>query len=921
MTAVSDDPAPAATAGAGALALHVCLDAPLPTEVAVGAGTALFVCGWCFCPNARIRSLQFIVDGERQPVMAHSMPRLDPFRELHPGLDPFALAGSDPRSPEDPALRSYRSGFWGIVRIGPRAEAEWECELLLAAELESGGRADGVLARIQMLSSILDPVAAADPQKPGPFVAICMATYNPPADLLVRQLSSIRAQTHRNWVCLVSDDCSGPEPFEALRAMVGDDPRFVLSRSPRRLGFYRNFERALSMVPGSAAYVAMADQDDSWHEEKLSTLLAEIGDAQLAYSDARIVTRDGELISETYWSRRQNNHSNLVSLLVANAVTGAASLLRRELLDYALPFPPAQFAHYHDHWIALTALARGEIRFIERPLYDYVQHSGSSIGHATANQMSTLPDRFASLRRRAPRERIRKWRMHYFVDLARLMQFGSVLQMRCGPQMSSRKRRALRRFLDTDDSLPALANLGRRGLRELFGRSETLGAEWMLFGALLWRRMLAASIRDLPQRRMRLDAVPPSSLTPGPARTVAIEGSAARAIAEKIEPLALQLRDDAPRRVNLLIPTVDLDHLFGGYIAKFNLARRLAERGAIVRIVTVDPAPRMPRSWRAQLEAYAGLGGLTDRVEVLFGRESPGIDVSASDAFIATTWWTAHIARKALDELDGRRFLYLIQEYEPFTFPMGSYAALARGSYDMPHYALFSTELLRDYFRAHRIGVYAGGAATGTEESAAFENAITTVEPPLGPELAARTTRRLLFYARPEAHAARNMFELGTLGLAKALQNGAFQRGWQLHGVGTVESRRPLPLGGGMELELAPRAGQEQYAAMLRDHDVGLALMYTPHPSLVPIEMASAGMLTVTNSFENKTPAAMSAISGNLITAEPTIDGVAGALALAADRVRDIERRVRGSAVRWSRDWNRSFDDALLSRIERFLAP
>ena len=33
--------------------------------------------------------------------------------------------------------------------------------------------------------------------------------------------------------------------------------------------------------------------------------------------------------------------------------------------------------------------------------------------------------------------------------------------------------------------------------------------------------------------------------------------------------------------------------------------------------------------------------------------------------------------------------------------------------------------------------------------------------------------------------------------------------------------------------------------------------MYTPHPSLVPIEMASAGMATVTNSFENKTADAM----------------------------------------------------------------
>ena len=48
---------------------------------------------------------------------------------------------------------------------------------------------------------------------------------------------------------------------------------------------------------------------------------------------------------------------------------------------------------------------------------------------------------------------------------------------------------------------------------------------------------------------------------------------------------------------------------------------------------------------------------------------------------------------------------------------------------------------------------------------------------------------------------------------------------------------------------------------MLRGHDLGLALMLTPHPSLVPLEMASAGMATVTNSFENKTPAALEAIS------------------------------------------------------------
>jgi hypothetical protein len=95
--------------------------------------------------------------------------------------------------------------------------------------------------------------------------------------------------------------------------------------------------------------------------------------------------------------------------------------------------------------------------------------------------------------------------------------------------------------------------------------------------------------------------------------------------------------------------------------------------------------------------------------------------------------------------------------------------------------------------------------------------------------------------------------------------------------------------------------------------------MYTPHPSLVPIEMASAGMLTVTNSFENKTPAAMAAISSNLITAEPSIEAIADALGNAAAGVDDSARRIAGSAVRWSRDWNRSFDDRVLARIAAFL--
>ena len=163
--------------------------------------------------------------------------------------------------------------------------------------------------------------------------------------------------------------------------------------------------------------------------------------------------------------------------------------------------------------------------------------------------------------------------------------------------------------------------------------------------------MLTASTRGLgsPGRRLRLDARPPPSLLPTPGQRLPATPAVGE-IAAKIAPLELAVRDDAPRRTNILIPTIDLDHLFGGLHREAQPRRPLANRGERVRIVTVDPVGPLPSSWARRLEAYSGLAGLLDRVEVVFGRESPGVEVSRSDRFVATTWWTAHIAHHAVRE-------------------------------------------------------------------------------------------------------------------------------------------------------------------------------------------------------------------------------------------------------------------------------
>jgi glycosyltransferase involved in cell wall biosynthesis len=873
-----------------------------------------------------VRHLRLEVDGEAQGLLAERMPRADLFAALHPGIGPGEAESldADARSEDDPDLLSFRSGFWGLAGFEPVAGVR-TARLGLRATLRDGGDEVASLGDVELRPGLDAPeLAATTPWLNGPHVVICMATYNPPPELLARQIESIRAQTHRNWTCVIADDRSNAAGRRAIEAVIAGDERFVLVPGTQRLGFYGNFERALGLAPGDADFVAMADQDDRWEPDKLETLLDAIGETNLVYSDARIVDPAGAVISGTYWSRRRNNYTNLASLLIANTVTGAASLFRRDLLELALPFPPRQGIPYHDHWLATVALAAGEIAYVDRPLYDYVQHRGAALGHSRANAESNPAGGILSRLRRVSRRRrstFAAWRAIYFWDICRIALFASVLERRLGDGIAPRRRRTLRRLAASPDSPMAAVWLAVRSGRRLAGRSETLGAETALLRGLAWRHAvsLLTGRRRRPGRSRSFAAAPPplSELGAGPQ----IEHAATRTLAEKLRPLALAVEEGAPERVNLLIPTIDLQHFFGGYIAKLNLARRLAERGLRVRVVAVDVSPPLPRSWRQTVEEFDGLAGVFDRVEIAFARRDGPLETSPGDRFVATTWWTAHLAAGALRTLerDGERFTYLIQEYEPFTFPMGSLAAAATQSYALPHHAVFSSELLREYFARHGLGVFAAGAAEGEERSISFQNAISRVKPPADTELAGRRTRRLLFYARPEAHAARNMFELGILALDHALSERLIGPDWELRGVGSVTRAERIRLASGAELELVPRRDQRGYAEMLRENDVGLALMYTPHPSLVPIEMAAAGMLTVTNSFENKTADAMRRISPNRVAAEPTIDAIAAALGDAAAASGDTAGRVAGSAVDWSREWNTSFDERRMEAIAGFL--
>jgi glycosyltransferase involved in cell wall biosynthesis len=899
--------------------LEVRLEVPLPAGMPASSETAFFIYGSCFHRRLRIRAIEVLTGSEATPA-TYGMPRADLHAAVH--QSDAARPGPGREILDDPGHHAYRSGFWAIAPL--RMPPSGAVEVALAIEISDGSSQQVTLGAVPVVSPAKpDDEAVELAQARGARVGLAMATYEPEIELFRTQIESIRSQTVEDWICVISDDCSSPSRFGRMQEVVSRDERFVLRRAPRRRGFYRNFERALELMPREVPYLALADQDDRWYPDKLETLLGAIGDAQLVYSDQRVLDEEGRELSPSYWTGRRNNYDNLPSLLLANTITGAASLFRRELLDRALPFPETPGTQYHDHWLALVALACGRIAYVDRPLYDYVQHGSAALGRAAAS-VSAAPgarEIVRRLRHRRGLAQIVASRTGYFFDLTRLQLLARVLLMRCGSSMRWRDRRALRRLLRVERSPLSLAWLALRPVRNVGRQSVTLGAERLMLQAVAWRyAVLALSVgQSRPHAWSNYDAsLPPPS--PPRSTVAAVDQPFVRHLASKVEPLQLSITDRAPKRVNLLIPTIDLTHLFGGYIAKFNLARRLAERGHRTRLVTVDPAPQLPRDWRERVESFAGLDGLFDTVEIALGRDRDApLELNPEDSLIATTWWTADIAGHMLRSLTGRRFLYLIQEYEPYTFPMGSLAALAKATYELPHVALFSTELLRDFFAARRYGVFAAGEKEGRRDSVSFENAITRVSPPSAGEMGARERRRLLFYARPEAHAARNMFELGALALTQAILNDVFGSRWSFHGIGAVDEPEDVRLASA-NLQMVTRRGQSDYAEFLTGFDVGLALMFTPHPSLVPLEMASAGLVTVTNTFETKTRGAMEAISGNLLAAEPSLDGIVAGLQQAVERADDSEARVANSAVDWSRDWDQSLDDRLMESVERLLA-
>lgn len=321
----------------------------------------------------------------------------------------------------------------------------------------------------------------------------------------------------------------------------------------------------------------------------------------------------------------------------------------------------------------------------------------------------------------------------------------------------------------------------------------------------------------------------------------------------EITPFNPRLTTCSDKRLNLLVPSINQEHMFGGIATAIKFFDKIAESGNFKkRIILTDAAPNSPDL--ARFSEYSFLrpeeDDTSDMQIVPFNdRYNKTIPIGKNDYFLATAWWTAYFVQR-LSKWQSQEYnqpikklIYFIQDFEPGFYPWSSHYLLAESTYkyEGPQIAVFNTNLLKEFFN---------------KEGYTFEHEYS-FEPVLNERLqhyieneqtSIKKKKQILIYGRPSV--PRNAFTL----IVEALKIWVWKQSdvceWSIISAG--EKHPIIDIGNGLKIYSKGKMSIEEYAETLAESSIGISLMVSPHPSYPPLEMASFGMKVITNSFANK---------------------------------------------------------------------
>lgn len=361
-----------------------------------------------------------------------------------------------------------------------------------------------------------------------------------------------------------------------------------------------------------------------------------------------------------------------------------------------------------------------------------------------------------------------------------------------------------------------------------------------------------------------------------------------------LRPLKVRPSTDV-RYLTMVTDSVASAQLMGGVGTAVLLAVAIArEQNRRLRIVTREKACD-----EVALRALLDLQGMPhdDDIEMIFSDgtvSDPCVPLGDDDLILTTSWWGTWSTRQAVP---AHQIVYLLQEDERMFYVGGDQHLLCHEtlSHNDIRYVVNSQLLMQHFEETKTIGP----ANNGISFEPAFPDSIYYPNPQGG-------RKNLVFYARPDH--PRNLFLRGVTALNKAFAEGLFaEEEWNIHFFGINIQQVSFPT---RVIQYHDGLSWADYAALIRRADLGFSLMYTPHPSYPPLDLAASGAVVVTNAFGPKGTSAH--YSENILYApldiQALVDGLRRGIARVDD---DATRRASHAKVSLNRDWQTSFDPVL----------
>lgn len=335
------------------------------------------------------------------------------------------------------------------------------------------------------------------------------------------------------------------------------------------------------------------------------------------------------------------------------------------------------------------------------------------------------------------------------------------------------------------------------------------------------------------------------------------------------------------KSINWFIPYF-LHAYYGGIYTIFRFANFFAaEKGIKTRLVLYDNPYITEEEIKNKIkEKFPKLAE-----EEVYIYKGPHVNVIPyADITIATLWTSAYQVMKFRNTL-GK--FYFIQDFEPLFYPAGSYYALSEATYRFGFHGIVNTPGLYN-FVIKTYGMKAEYFIPAVDTHIFFPDKISDKK---------EDTLKLFIYGRP--HHERNAFEIA-LATSKKIKAALGDR-IEIVSAGSDWDVKAFGVKG--IIENLGLLGYEETANLYRTCNFGLILMFTKHPSYIPMELMASGSIVITN--YNEANKWLLKDGENCLVVEPLPTYISEKLlSLISDK--HLQKTIRENALKTisSFDWN-----------------